>query len=31
MVKPDDVVAVLVGSPSEPEPMTDVLRLVRVH
>jgi pyruvate kinase len=31
VVKPDDVVAVLVGSPREPEPTTDVLRLVRVH
>jgi pyruvate kinase len=31
IVQPDDVVAVLVGSPIEPEPMTDVLRLVRVH
>jgi pyruvate kinase len=31
LVKADDVVAVLVGSPSEPEPTTDVLRLVRVH
>jgi len=30
-VKPNDVVAVLVGSPIEPEPTTDVLRLVRVH
>jgi pyruvate kinase len=31
VVKPDDVVAVLVGSPVETEPTTDVLRLVRVH
>ena len=31
LVHPDEVVAVLVGSPIEPEPMTDVLRLVRVH
>jgi pyruvate kinase len=31
VVKPDDVVAVLVGSPVESEPTTDVLRLVRVH
>jgi pyruvate kinase len=31
IVKPDDVVAVLVGSPREPEPTTDILRLVRVH
>jgi hypothetical protein len=31
IVQADDVVAVLVGSPIEPEPMTDVLRLVRVH
>ena len=31
IVKPDDVVAVLVGSPIEPESMTDMLRLVRVH
>jgi pyruvate kinase len=31
LVKRDDVVAVLVGSPVEPEPTTDVLRLVRVH
>jgi pyruvate kinase len=30
-VKADDVVAVLVGSPVEPEPTTDVLRLVRVR
>jgi pyruvate kinase len=31
MVQSGDVVAVLVGSPIEPEPTTDVLRLVRVH
>jgi pyruvate kinase len=31
IVRVDDVVAVLVGSPIEPEPMTDVLRLVRVR
>ena len=31
IVRPDDVVDVLVGSPIEPEPMTDVLRLVRVR
>jgi pyruvate kinase len=31
VVKTDDVVAVLVGSPDEPEPVTDVLRLVRIH
>jgi pyruvate kinase len=31
VVKSGDVVAVLVGSPTEPEPTTDVLRLVRVH
>jgi len=31
LVHADEVVAVLVGSPIEPEPMTDVLRLVRVH
>jgi pyruvate kinase len=30
-VKPDDVVAVLVGSPTESYGSTDVLRLVRVH
>ena len=30
-VNSDDVVAVLVGSPREPRPTTDVLRLVRVH
>jgi pyruvate kinase len=31
VVSPGDVVAVLVGSPVEPEPTTDVLRLVRVR
>jgi pyruvate kinase len=31
VVKTDDVVAVLVGSPTEPEPVTDVLRLVRIR
>lgn len=31
VVKRDDVVAVLVGSPVEPQPTTDVLRLVRVR
>ena len=30
-VKADDVVAVLAGSPTEPDATTDVLRLVRVH
>jgi hypothetical protein len=30
VVRPGDLIAVLVGSPSE-EPTTDVLRLVRVH
>jgi pyruvate kinase len=30
-VKTNDVVAILVGSPDEPEPTTDVLRLVRIH
>ena len=29
--KTGDVVAVLAGSPSDPEPTTDVLRLVRVR
>jgi pyruvate kinase len=31
VVTTNDVVAVLVGSPDEPEPVTDVLRLVRIH
>ncbi|HVL33483.1 MAG TPA: pyruvate kinase [Actinomycetota bacterium] len=31
IVKEDDVVAVLVGSPDDPEPATDVLRLVRIR
>ena len=31
VVKTNDVVAILVGSPEEPEPMTDVLRLVRIR
>jgi hypothetical protein len=31
MVQTDDVVAVLVGSPEDPEPTTDVLRLVRIR
>ena len=31
LVKRDDVVAVLVGSPMEPDQTTDVLRLVRVQ
>ncbi|HEY2330833.1 MAG TPA: pyruvate kinase [Acidimicrobiales bacterium] len=30
LVRHDDIVAVLVGSPVEPDPTTDVLRLVRV-
>jgi hypothetical protein len=30
-VKPGDVVAVLAGSPDDPEPVTDSLRLVRVR
>ena len=30
-VKPNDVVAILVGSPEEPDPITDVLRLVRIR
>ena len=28
---PGDVVVVLAGSPTEPEPATDTLRLVRIH
>ena len=28
--KPGDVVVVLAGSPSEPEPVTDTLRIVRI-
>jgi len=31
VVRPGDLVAVLVGSPTDVEPTTDVLRLVRVH
>ena len=31
LVHTDDVVAVLVGSPEDPEPTTDVLRLVRIR
>ncbi len=31
MVKVDDVVAVLVGSPQDPNPVTDILRLVRIR
>jgi pyruvate kinase len=31
MVRPGDLVGVLVGSPQEIEPTTDVLRLVRVR
>jgi pyruvate kinase len=31
LVEPDDIVAVLVGSPLEPDPVTDMLRLVRVR
>jgi pyruvate kinase len=31
LVKSDDIVAVLAGSPEEPNPTTDVLRLVRVN
>lgn len=31
LVKPGDVVAVLAGSPDDPEPVTDSLRLVRVR
>jgi pyruvate kinase len=30
VVKKGDIVAVLVGSPAEPVPATDVLRLVRI-
>ena len=30
-VKPGDIVAVVVGSPTDPEPATDTLRLVRVR
>ncbi|MDQ1395586.1 MAG: pyruvate kinase [Acidimicrobiaceae bacterium] len=31
LAKPGDIVAVLAGSPEEPEPTTDVLRLVRLR
>jgi pyruvate kinase len=31
LVKSGDVVAVLAGSPDDPEPVTDSLRLVRVR
>jgi pyruvate kinase len=31
VVQPDDVVAVLFGSPEKPQPVTDVLRLVRIE
>jgi hypothetical protein len=31
VVHTDDVVAVVVGSPVDPEPVTDTLRLVRVR
>jgi pyruvate kinase len=31
VVSTNDVVAILVGSPQEPVPTTDVLRLVRIH
>jgi pyruvate kinase len=31
VVKAGDVVAVLVGSPGEPDPTTDILRLIRVR
>jgi pyruvate kinase len=31
VVKPGDVVAVVVGSPDDPEPLTDTLRLVQVR
>jgi pyruvate kinase len=31
IVRTDDVAAVLVGSPLDPDPATDVLRLVRIH
>jgi pyruvate kinase len=31
VVRAGDVVAVLVGSPAEPDPTTDTLRLVRVR
>jgi pyruvate kinase len=31
IIKRDDIVAVLAGSPVDPDPATDVLRLVRVH
>ncbi len=31
LVRPGDLVAVLVGSPTDPEPATDTLRLVRVR
>lgn len=30
-VGPGDVVVVLAGSPTEPEPLTDTIRLVRIH
>ena len=30
IVKPGDLVAVLVGSPTDPDPSTDTLRIVRV-
>ncbi|HUR76846.1 MAG TPA: pyruvate kinase [Acidimicrobiales bacterium] len=31
VVEPGDLVAVLVGSPTDPDPATDTLRIVRVH
>jgi pyruvate kinase len=31
VVRPGDIVAVLVGSPTDVEPVTDILRMVRVH
>ncbi|MGH9278899.1 MAG: pyruvate kinase [Acidimicrobiales bacterium] len=31
VVRRNDIVAVLAGTPTEPEPTTDVLRLVRIH
>ena len=31
MVRPGDLVGVLVGSPTDADPTTDVLRLVRIR
>ena len=31
VVKAGDLVAVLVGSPTDPDPATDTLRIVRIH